>query len=250
VTPIPRDVLEVLRLADARGQTLAIDGALDRKTYKRVDTVLQDLGGKWSRSEKAHVFAPADLAIAVECITRGAYVSPRENGYFPTPPDLVKRMVDEAGLDPEHVVLEPSAGQGAIADAVASIVPKEQIVCCEVLPRNQIVLAEKDYHVWGFDFLKANPGECQEFDRVLMNPPFRHGVENHHLFHAMKFLKPGGKLVAIMPSGARTSKDKIATLVWSIVDRYGKFEQLPEGSFKQEGTGISTLIVKYQRPEE
>jgi len=36
-----------------------------------------------------------------------------------------------------------------------------------------------------------------------MNPPFENGADIKHIQHAMKMLKPGGRLVAICANGPR-----------------------------------------------
>jgi hypothetical protein len=46
-------------------------------------------------------------------------------------------------------------------------------------------------------------GELGKFDRVVMNPPFDHGADIKHVEHARKFLKPGGRLVAVVANGPR-----------------------------------------------
>ena len=46
------------------------------------------------------------------------------------------------------------------------------------------------------DFLECN-GDLGTFDRIVMNPPFTNGDDIKHIMHALKMLKPGGRLVAI-----------------------------------------------------
>lgn len=72
--------------------------------------------------------------------------------------------------------------------------------------------------------------------RVVMNPPFygRHYVK--HVLHALKFLKPGGVLVSVLPASAHYDHKELE----------GRWEDLPVASFAESGTNIPTgyLIVR------
>ena len=45
-------------------------------------------------------------------------------GYFPTPRDIVERMVTLADIRPGNTILEPSAGKGSIADVISEQYPE------------------------------------------------------------------------------------------------------------------------------
>ena len=72
-----------------------------------------------------------------------------KTGYFPTPANIVNKMVDLAMLSPEQLILEPSAGQGHIADLIANDINAchSDIAVCETLPENVHILQEKGYKV-------------------------------------------------------------------------------------------------------
>lgn len=78
-----------------------------------------------------------------------------------------------------------------------------------------------------------------------MNPPFdKKRSDIHHVVHALKFLKPGGRLVAIMPSGVAFRDDVLTRDFRGIVEqRGGSIENLPDASFKQSGTTVNTVLV-------
>ena len=58
---IPENVLNVLGECRADGNLLYLPSVqLDRKTYTEVNKVLENMGGKWNRKTKAHVFAEDD----------------------------------------------------------------------------------------------------------------------------------------------------------------------------------------------
>jgi 16S rRNA G1207 methylase RsmC len=84
------------------------------------------------------------------------------------------------------------------------------------------------------DFLEKIPGlELEMFDRILMNPPFDHGSDIVHIQHARKFLKPGGRLVAICAGGPKQAE---------ILKPLSNFwEELPAGTF--EGTQVRSVLL-------
>jgi hypothetical protein len=53
------------------------------------------------------------------------------------------------------------------------------------------------------DFLLVKPENTGLFERILMNPPFSDSRWIAHFQHAMRFLKPGGRLIAILPGSVK-----------------------------------------------
>jgi predicted RNA methylase len=152
---------------------------------------------------------------------------------FQTPREVVKTMIDYADLEPGMSVLEPSAGTGSI---IAEIPLSCPIVAVEVNSALASLLrAQGRALVVESDFLTLDPGTLGRFDRILMNPPFDHGVDIKHILHAQKFLKPDGRLVAICADGPKQREefDGIAYL----------YESLPAGTFADAGTNVNTAIV-------
>ena len=93
----------------------------------------------------------------------------------------------------------------------------------------------------GHTVITANFLECPpqpEFDRVVMNPPFYGKHYLKHVRHALKFLKPGGLLVAVLPGTAMDSGELV-----------GKWEDLPVASFAEAGTNVPTGLLKMQAPK-
>lgn len=130
-------------------------------------------------------------------------------GFFPTPAPLIDRMLALAEVEAHHSVLDPSAGKGDILDMILQriSISKSDLYACEINSVLQQILILKGYKVWEHDFLSLVPGKTQ-FDRILMNPPFERGQDADHVTHALKLLKPGGRLVAIMVEGVFFRKYK------------------------------------------
>lgn len=149
---------------------------------------------------------------------------------FPTPPALARRVVELAEIEPGMTVLEPSAGTGALLDALPAgccAVTAIEIVCSLADRLRRI-----DRRVLNQDFLEYDEGV--QFDRIIMNPPFDHGSDIKHIEHARELLAPGGRLVAICADGPRQRA------AFAEAELY---ESLPADTFAAQGTGVRTAII-------
>lgn len=164
-------------------------------------------------------------------------------GFFETPPAVVEWVISEARLSLGVSVLEPSAGRGALAIPAAKITRKVQ--CVEIQPANVAHLRSVGYPpVMEADFFDLTPASLGMFERVVMNPPFDSGRDVDHVTHALKFVKPGGRLVSVMSAGVEFRDDAKTIAFRALVERYGgQFRDLPPGSFKASGTNVNTCIV-------
>ena len=242
---ISNDVLAVLSRSETNDNELTLPpGQLDRKLYLSVNKVLEACGGKWNKKSKAHVFAYDASERLDEIILSGEVEIPKDEfNYFPSPPAVVERLIELAEIKSGMKVLEPSAGRGSIALACAE--QGADVHCIEIMDENFILLCElKDKIVSAVrtDFLDLPPE--QFFDRVVMNPPFKFQSDIKHVTHALKFLKPGGKLVSVMSASVMFRENKLTKEFRELVEsRGGFFEVLPDGSFKESGTMVRTVIV-------
>jgi SAM-dependent methyltransferase len=152
-------------------------------------------------------------------------------------------MVALADIEPGSEVLEPSAGTGRLLDALICSNGTDwngaqisRLVAVELngdlAQRLRQTYACAD--VRQKDFLACN-GDLGKFDRVLMNPPFQNGDDIRHIQHAVAMLKPGGLLVAICANGPRQEK-ALRPIAQS-------WEELPAETFKDEGTGVRTVLL-------
>lgn len=180
-------------------------------------------------------------------------------GFFPTPPALCQQMIQAADLpdtpSEDFSILEPSAGIGSIIDAILETVPAmaDHIEAFEIAYSPSEVLNAKGYqHVRG-DFLQ----HCQtgEYDRILMNPPFENNADIDHVQHAYKWLKPGGRLVAIISEGsfnASASRQKVAAFQYWLNDIGAESTPIRD-AFKDatafRNTGVAVRLVVIDKPE-
>ena len=90
--------------------------------------------------------------------------------------------------------------------------------------------------------MSADAGDLGLFDAVLMSPPFAQCADIEHITHALAMLKPGGRLVALCANGPRQR----ASLRPMVEARGGEWENLPAGTFKDEGTGVRVALITMQ----
>lgn len=225
-------------------------GKLDRKVYDEVNKALSALGGKWDRRSQAHVFAEPAGDVLDEVLLTGEYRRTKQDfGQFDTPPEVVGRVINLAAIEPGMTVLEPSAGIGNIALAAAAA--GARVMCyeidqkrCETLVAVSARAERRLDMVVQRDFLGADPAPV--YDRVLMNPPFAKQADIEHVSHAAKFLKPGGRLVAVMSASVTFRTDRrAASFRERVAAAGGVIEALPEASFKASGTAVSTVLVVF-----
>ena len=127
-------------------------------------------------------------------------------------------------------ILEPSCGDGRILDAIRA--RGHSSLGIEYHASRAAQAQAKGHSVVTANFLECPPS--REFDAVVMNPPFygRHYVK--HVRHALKFLKPGGTLVSILPATAHYDHGEID----------GEWRDLPVASFAEAGTNVPTGMLK------
>lgn len=169
-------------------------------------------------------------------------------GYFPTPAGLVARMIEAADLPEGAHVLEPSAGSGAIADALRDAGHK--VDCVERHATLREILTGKGHTLTGSDFTELSPPAYPAplYDAVIMNPPFEDGQDCDHVSRAWAFVKPGGSLVAIMGAGVmfRQQRPYSDFRAWAESEG-GEFVEIPAGTFKESGTGVASVMLTMRK---
>lgn len=256
ITPEVREVLtQAVVEGPAERPVLKLNQpGLERGLYVSVDKALKALGGKWDRRAGGHVFdRPLDGPLADALASGVAVDKARTAEQFFTPANIAERIVEMATLTSGLRVLEPSAGAGALIEAVAATTPSAVIDAVEKDER----LAEQLRVKWGrratvicADFL-ALEWETPRYDRVVMNPPFSRGQDIAHVTRAFSLLLPGGRLVAVMSPHWVFANDRAANDFRVALSRMGDdmydWEYLPDGSFKMSGTAVSTGLLSMRK---
>lgn len=157
---ISNTVLDILGNSKVQDNILYLpDVQLDRADYVAVNKVLEALGGKWNRKAKGHVFdhCPAD-DIETVILTGEITSKKKEYQFFPTPADIAEQLCDLAEIDSNTAVMEPSCGQGNIADAAWNRGPAK-LLGIELNTDMEKHLAQKPYETRvGVDFLQYSDG--------------------------------------------------------------------------------------------
>jgi methylase of polypeptide subunit release factors len=113
--------------------------------------------------------------------------------FYPTPDKLIRKMWGKVlHKGTLSCILEPSAGQGHIAEFINErekngYSHQAEISCIEIDPIFQAVLREKKFKVIDSNFLSYSGTD--RFDLIIANPPFDDGCE--HLLKAIDIMYSG-----------------------------------------------------------
>lgn len=204
-------------------------GARESVAFQEAQRVLASIGGVLTKSGDWQFDYPPSAAID-EIVSSGCVPDIKAHQYYPTPEVIALAAAALADIQPDDTVLEPSAGQGGIADYFPV---QHHAVCVEVSKLHCDILRAKGFVTVQADFLEWAT-TAPRFDRILMNPPFSDGRALAHLKAAANLVKPAGRIVAVLPASLK-GKDVLPgwALEWS--DVYA-------GEFA--GTGVSVVILK------
>lgn len=162
--------------------------------------------------------------------------------YYATPEPLGLKMVEWANVKSGEKILEPSAGHGAIARYFPEDTHRTLVEPSSSLA-SRASLNSPGARVVADRFENLDSGANKQ-DVIVMNPPFgRSGADAvKHVFKAMKHLKNGGRIIALVPDVA--------------VNKITESSEWPEGSmwvtalismpsvtFERAGTGAKTTVM-------
>jgi len=164
---------------------------------------------------------------------QGSTAVSKDLQYYPTPLKVVKRVMDDISISKGDKVLEPSCGCGRFMDELSK--EGANVLGIEVDPQRAGECRAKGHNVLIANFLETVP--TGDFDRVVMNPPFYGKHYAKHVEHALKFLKKGGTLTAVLPITARYDH--------GLLD--GSWRDLPVGSFSESNTNVNTTILTIRK---
>lgn len=169
-------------------------------------------------------------------------------GYFPTPAPLVKMMLEVAEIGPEMRILEPSAGHGAIADAVKAAGFGSMLMLCEVNSQLRELLNLKGYSAIMRDCLEDVRAD---YHRILMNPPFENKQDMQHIRAMYEHLTDDGVLVAVLSPHFEFAQDRTSEEFRAWLDAVGaNWMEIPAGAFKQSGTQVATRLMIIDKREQ
>lgn len=167
------------------------------------------------------------------------------NDYYATPEPVGMKMTEWARPRAGESWLEPSAGHGAIArffpaDTVNHFVEPSGVLA------GQLAVNTSGLHREGsFEELDLH----NKYDVIVMNPPFGSGGATAvaHLEKAVKHLRDGGRIVALLPEGPAADKrlDKFYEDVKGVYRRGSV--SLPAATFERAATRVKTRILVFDK---
>lgn len=171
--------------------------------------------------------------------------------FYPTPRNLVEKMMGMVNWKRVQFALEPSAGKGDIAEGIKRHMRKDQagqLDCAEIDPDLRAVLRQRGYHVVANDFLEWDAQT--RYDLIAMNPPFKDG--DKHLLHALDLMKHGGQIVCLL--NASTIERAESPLRRDLIQRlnsYGANIQKLTAAFSdaERSTDVDTALVYVDIPD-
>lgn len=224
---------------------------LDNLAYDKMKPHMESMGGHWRERVKGFVFNIQTL----ERTSHSEYVEKIQ--FFPTPEPVANKMIDVSGVlefnpDNKPFILEPSAGKGALLDALDNYAGNRRYrreIVVEPVEENANILRSKGHYVEEMTFEKFyhrnKKNKEFRFTHVFMNPPFSGGCEATHTMMAYNMLQPNGTLVGIVSENSLYYKDQVY-LEFQQWLKEVKAEIIPveHGSFRESGTTVDTVIIK------
>lgn len=131
--------------------------------------------------------------------------------WFPSSPQLIEIMLKEAQITPGLYGLEPTAGDGILAEAMVQAGAIVDVIEIDFLLRQ--ILFQKGFNLVGSDFLITQPQ--RQYNRILMNPPFStnkvRGIDLAMIQRAYHlFLASSGCLLSVVSNSMNIKNDERA----------------------------------------
>ncbi len=178
--------------------------------------------------------------------------------FYPTPQNLIRKMLEGINLEQICTILEPSAGKGDIVDYITNYIKSNEwkfryhklnIDTIEIDSNLQHILKGKGYRVVHNDFLSFET--FKSYDLIIMNPPFSDG--DKHLLKALDLMKNGGHIVCLLNS--MTIKHPFSNIRKDLMQRLDELnaniEFIPNAFIDAERTtAVEIALIKVNIPAE
>ena len=241
---IPGDVREVLLAAVVAGDRVVLAPAGGGEARRAACALLEASGGIGGAGGYAFPGLAAGAVLAA--LLSDDEVPDGRAGCDASPPGLAALLLGELGDDLDGLVLlEPSAGRGAIAIPAAE---RGAVVdCIEVVPEyaRDIGQAGLAREVICADFLAISPRP--RYDAVVMHPPFAGGTAVDHVMRAVQWAVPGGRIVAVLPAAITTRRDVLARQLRLLATATGTIRPVPAGVLPCPAAA-GPVYVSFTRP--
>lgn len=220
----------------------------NKKSYAEAKKWIEEAGGSWQGGKVQGFTFPFNADRVFSILHEGKRCNLQQDfQFFATPPEVADWLVMLAGgVHEDEKVLEPSAGTGAIIDAIHRSCKDLVVDCFELMPENKELLSKKsNINILGDDFTTYDLGL---YDKIIANPPFSKNQDIRHVRRMYEHLNNGGTVAAIMSCHWKIASEiECADFREWLKDVHAKVCDIEEGSFKQSGTGIETTAVIIQK---
>jgi len=240
--------MEVFKQCSIDGNVIRLPKTdLGKELYGEVKTIIESNGGSWTGGKVAGFVFKFDPSSIFNKLQSGEKVNNKKKfQFFGTSPELARELVIKAGLNKSSKkILEPSAGQGAIVNAIANALPGTWVDVCENMAENLEILEQHpNVHFICEDFLSIDKKYHNYYDRIIANLPFSNNQDIDHVMKMYECLKPGGRMVSIMSISWKhgTQKKQENFKQW-LKEMNAQEEKVPAGAFKKSGTTVETIII-------
>lgn len=141
------EIRDIIANSTITGKKLALPpDQLDRKIYLSVKKALEMLGAKWNTQAQGFLFQKDAAPLVAEALGTNVVVDERKlfQAFF-TPEQLALEVAEAADVE-GHLVLEPEAGEGALANACMQL-GASCVDCAELHPERAEKLRKLNYKV-------------------------------------------------------------------------------------------------------
>jgi type I restriction-modification system DNA methylase subunit len=244
INDISMEVKDVLKECTINGLVVHLPNhQLERKLYQEVAKSLELIGGKWKGGKVMGFVFDMDPTDLLKSIQNGDKRNlKKEFQFFATPAEIADWLVELADIQPDDTILEPSAGQGAIYEAIKRKHSEAKVTCVEIMEQNSLILSKKKITHYFQDFLTS---ECTfNFDKIIANPPFSKNQDIYHIYKMVECCKSGGRIVSVSSTHWELSQNKKETEFREFLKGMkADIHYIAPGQFKESGTMVGACVI-------
>lgn len=166
--------------------------------------------------------------------------------FYPTPESVIDSMLFDHTIK-GRVILEPSAGSGAILDYCIKRDAKE-LLCCENDPDLARIASTKGRLI-ASDFLTVTSEQVSHIDMIVMNPPF--SADEKHIIHAWNVAPAGCEIIALCNwQTYANDHTRMRESLKQIITKNGHCTNLGDAfSDAERKTGVNIGLIKLFKPK-
>lgn len=248
-SPAKMTLAAELSLLEVEGQHILLPEQ-NLKHYGKIKQLIETAGGRYVQNKQRFTFDDGiDASEVLDGLISGKKVNFKKDfQFFATPAaqgeDLRDALALALGSFEGKRILEPSAGDGALADLVRE--RGADVVVVEPWKVNALKLISKGYTPIEQDFLTLTKDDLGVFDAIIANPPFTKDQDIDHVRHMFNFLEPGGSLSVIMSTVWQDGKTKKhRDFLDFLATQNVTITPIKAGAFNESGTTVPTVRLDF-----